>query len=119
MHIDMSLPIVDLITGKQMYGQREIGHPPEREFYPYTLGRMCIEALLGFNPKETPDGAEKLRRFLLAERIHQEPKPDLTTDEIVLCKTLIGTGFQTLAAGQALLMLEPRTDPMTGEQLAR
>lgn len=118
MRIDMSRPIVDLIDGKQVYGQREIGNPPVREYYLYTLGRLCIEALLGFNPAETINGEEKLRRYTLAGRIHAEREPDLTTDEIVLCKRLIGDGFQTLAAGQALLMLEPRTDPMTGEVIA-
>ena len=57
------------------------------------------------------DGSEKVRRYQLATSIFGANSPlDLLAEDIVMCKKLIGKGFPTLVAGQAIPMIEMSAD---------
>ena len=63
---------------------------------------------MGIYPDEQNlDGREKVRRYRLATSIYSANCPlDLPAEDIAMCKQLIGKGFSTLVAGQAIPMLE-------------
>ena len=57
------------------------------------------------------DGSEKVRRYQLATSIFGANSPlDLPAEDIAMCKKLIGKGFPTLVAGQAIPMIEMSAD---------
>jgi hypothetical protein len=57
------------------------------------------------------DGSEKVRRYQLATSIYGAKGPlDVPAEDIAMCKKLIGQGFATLVAGQAIPMLEMSAD---------
>ena len=64
--------------------------------------------LMGIYPDEQNlDGREKVRRYRLATSIYSADGPlDVPAEDIAMCKQLIGKGFSTLVAGQAIPMLE-------------
>ena len=72
------------------------------------LKQFCIEPLLATFPDEQNlAGEEKLRRFLLASKIHwADGEAELMAEEISLVKKLIGKGYGPLVVGQAWKMLE-------------
>jgi hypothetical protein len=78
-----------------------------------TLGSIAINALLAAYPDEkdiTPE--EKVKRFVLAEKIQNHQKDaQLSADEIVLVKKLIGKGYPTIVVGEAWRMLDPSSVP--------
>ena len=51
------------------------------------------------------DGEEKLRRYDLGMEIHKGRKEELTPEEIVLLKELVGKFMPTLVSGQVFKML--------------
>ncbi len=75
---------------------------------PLVLGVVAVNALMGVYPDEqTLDGAEKVRRYRLATSIYGADGPlDVPAEDIAMCQKLIGKGFSTLVAGQAIPMLE-------------
>jgi len=75
---------------------------------PLVLGVVAVNALMGIYPDEQNlDGSEKVRRYKLAMSIYSADGPiDVPTEDIALCKKLIGKGFSTVVAGQAIPMLE-------------
>ncbi|MGA8772188.1 MAG: hypothetical protein WB610_17680 [Rhodomicrobium sp.] len=75
---------------------------------PLVLGVVTVNALMGIYPDEQNlDGREKVRRYRLATSIYSANCPlDLPAEDIAMCKQLIGKGFSTLVAGQAIPMLE-------------
>jgi hypothetical protein len=75
---------------------------------PLVLGVITVNALMGIYPDEQNlDGREKVRRYRLATSIYSANGPlDLPAEDIAMCKQLIGKGFSTLVAGQAIPMLE-------------
>ena len=83
------LPITDSITEEK----KEID-----------LKVATIEALL--NHKADIDAVTKIERFNLAQKIHRGGVIDLTSEEIVLIKKLIGDRWTTLIVGQTYKMLE-------------
>jgi len=71
-----------------------------------TVGNVCASALL------TPDGKdqeanEKVKRFKLAMRVVEGGEQDLSMEEIVLLKTLIGKHYAPLIVGRTYEVLEP------------
>ena len=57
------------------------------------------------------DGSEKVRRYQLATSIYGANSPlDLPAEDIAMCKKLIGKGFPTPVAGQAIPMIEMSAD---------
>jgi len=75
---------------------------------PLVLGVVAVNALMGIYPDEQNlDGSEKVRRYKLATSIYSADGPiDVPIEDIALCKKLIGRGFSTVVAGQAIPMLE-------------
>jgi len=72
-----------------------------------SLKVVSVNSLLApFEVDKNLSGEEKLRRYLLATKIHAGGEVDLTAEDISLLKLLIGRGYSALIVGQAFLMLE-------------
>lgn len=76
---------------------------------PATLRYIIVTALMGVyeSEKDLP-GADKLKRFLLAQRIHKsEGDANLSTEEVVEIKKLVSLAFPSpLVVGQVFEILE-------------
>lgn len=78
---------------------------PERDF---TLRKACTEALQAMNlTGDTQDGEERFKRYLLALKIMADDSPDLSADEVVKLKRLIGLSFSSTVVGRAYELLDP------------
>jgi len=78
---------------------------PERDF---TLRKACTEALQALNLSgDSPDGEERFKRYQLALKVMSSEEPDLTADEIVKLKRLIGLAFGAIVVGRAYEILDP------------
>ena len=73
-----------------------------------TLKTVLINSLLGTYPDETElTGVDKLTRYELSKTIYEANSTcDITTDNIVLIKKLIGKAYATLVVGQVFNILE-------------
>jgi hypothetical protein len=71
---------------------------------PVTLKTVCQIALLGRYPHESPDGAEKARRWLLATQL-RDAVLDFTPEEMTLMKDLVGRAYDPLIVGQAYRLM--------------
>ena len=75
---------------------------------PITLRSVCVEALL--RPREQQraalSGEEKLKRYVLAQKVNVEDELDLTAKEIVTLKDTIAEIYPPLVVGQAWQILE-------------
>lgn len=77
------------------------------EYEPVTLSKICCEALMGNKPNEEISGDEKLSRYILAMKIRQaKGLCEVTADEIVKIKKLVGEFMKTLVVGAAFELLE-------------
>jgi hypothetical protein len=101
--IDMDTMICDLEGAPIMTKAAKDGDPDK----PFTLGFACVEALLLNHPKEEVGGNEKLDRYLLAMRIRQGGRVELSSEEISKIKELVGAAYSPLVSGQAWLLLDP------------
>lgn len=73
-----------------------------------TVGSACATALLAAFPDEADiRGEEKVRRFLLAQRIVTSESVDLTAEDIALIKHLVGKGYGALVVGRVWAALDP------------
>ncbi len=73
---------------------------------PATLKSVLIEALMAvFNDEQTLSGEEKLKRYLLAERVYKG-ESDFAHNEIALMKVLVGKAYSAIIVGQVWKMLE-------------
>jgi len=78
-----------------------------------TMRTVCVNALLNEYTGETIDGATKLKRFKLAERISEEPAEDadpvlvdLKAEEVALVKDLVAKCYGPLVVGRVYEFLE-------------
>ena len=74
-----------------------------------TLKSAAVNALLAIYPDEQNlSGEEKAKRYVLATRIYANSgdKPDLSLEDIVLIKKLIGKAYGPLIVGQSFQILE-------------
>ena len=73
-----------------------------------TLRSVTVEALLAaFDDERSLAGKDKAERYLLATRVHaSQGDLDLSVEDIVKIKQLIGKGYGPLVVGQAWSMLE-------------
>lgn len=71
-----------------------------------TLGSVSVNALL--MDEQGQNGEQKVRRAVLAFRIIDNPTTtlDVSAEDVVLLKELIGRSMPTIVAGQALPMLD-------------
>jgi len=74
----------------------------------YTLRDVCITAVLAETDKQKPlDGAEKVKRLRLADRIFGCKEPiSITAEEIVMLKDQIAKTFSVLFTGRAWAILD-------------
>ena len=73
------------------------------------LKTVCVNALLsmqGEKKGEEIDGNEKIKRFLLAEKIQKCDEIDLKLENIVKIKNIIGILYTPLIVGQVCSILE-------------
>lgn len=74
---------------------------------PLTLRFVCTDALMAsFEDERGLSGEDKLKRYLLASKIHQTTDGEVTAEEVALLKLLIGKGFGPNVVGPAYLHLE-------------
>ena len=79
---------------------------PNAKGEPAVLRGVTVDALLAtFTDEERLGGEEKLKRFILAEKIHNGCD-DITVEEVGLVKKLIGKAFSVIIVSQAWQMLE-------------
>jgi hypothetical protein len=78
-----------------------------------TLGTIAETALLASYPDEqaTITGEDKVKRFVLATKIHEAKGAALTADEVALIKKLIGKSYNALIVGKSWQLLDPASVP--------
>lgn len=76
---------------------------------PLTLRYAACQALENVIPGdgENMKGPQKMRHFILAERIEQNDIVDLSAKDITVLTDRIGRAWGTVVAGRALMMLDP------------
>ena len=74
------------------------------------LRGVAVDALLAiYQDEQNLSGEEKLKRYILAEKVYKK-EDDLTVEEIALLKKLIGKAYAPLIVGQAWKILEGKDD---------
>jgi hypothetical protein len=75
---------------------------------PVTLAAVAVNALLDVIPKQEEVTSEaKVQRWRIAQRIFAAEEPvDVTVEEVVIVKKLIGIGYAPLIVGQAFDLIE-------------
>jgi hypothetical protein len=102
MKIDVTRPLLGF-NGKPIPAAGEGG-----EARPLLLRDVLCMALTATVQGEQPVvGTEKVRRFVLAQRVFQETEPDLSAEDIALCKGLLDKVYGVVVVGPAWLMLDP------------
>lgn len=70
-----------------------------------TLRTISVNALLA--PEQQIEGSEKMKRFVLAQKVHDsDGEMELCIEDAKLIKEQIGKNFATLVVGRAWKMLE-------------
>jgi hypothetical protein len=72
-----------------------------------TIGTICVQCLLGGKQDELT-GADKLERYELAKKLHDNDTVDLSAEQVVWLKEEIAKNFVSLISGQAWTILDPR-----------
>ncbi len=81
----------------------------EGKAVPMMLKTLVVNSLLANDQQASLSGEEKVKRYILAQRIYASPKdPDLTVDDLKLIKDMIGKYQPTALAAPAILMLDPK-----------
>jgi len=100
MAIDFTMPLTQL-DGKPFTD--ESGKAIE-----LTLGSASENALLKvYQDEPNLAGEEKVKRYLLAVKIHDKTNVDLNSDEISILKKLIGKSYSAAVVGEAWTALDP------------
>lgn len=95
MKVDFGIKIVNLA-----------GKPIVEDGTEVTLGIVAANALLADNPQTKTAGAEKLKRFTLAQRAYPSGVEDITLEEATQLKEAIAEWCPTLVVGQAWTAIE-------------
>jgi len=103
--IDFTAPMVDL-DGNPFTNDK--GQPVGA-----TLGSVAENALLAAYPDEgSLPGEEKVKRFVLARKIHEAKNVELSAEDVALIKKLIAKDFAgSLVTGEAWSLLDPASVP--------
>lgn len=81
-----------------------------------TLGAVCIGALMGvYADEQGLSGDEKFKRYKLAERISAGGEQDVSAEEVVLIKKLIGKNWPPAVLGPAYEALEQDAAEQTAQ----
>lgn len=74
---------------------------------PVTIGDIISQALLASFPDDNEKGEEKYKKFKLAVKVNSSDLPiDITLEEAVKIKEIVGKGFSPLIVGQVWEILE-------------
>lgn len=77
-----------------------------------TLGSVIFQSLLAtYNDEPGITGEEKFNRGRLAQKIQDQKAVDLTAEEVVLVKKLVGKLYTPIIVVQAYGMLDPAAAP--------
>lgn len=101
---DFKAPILNLD------GSRISSVPGDDKSPALTLGKVCEDALIANIPGDTPNEAEKARRFWLALKVHAGDK-ELSADEVSLVKKVVGLAYGPLVVGRVIELLDPAAVP--------
>jgi hypothetical protein len=75
-----------------------------------TMSSICCSVLLTQDTEEAAaTGEEKVKRFKIAEKVYSGGEQDLSAEDIVLLKRLIGKFYGPLVVARAYDILEPKT----------
>lgn len=93
---------------KNLDGSLMIRKQEEKKKIPLLLKDVVVNALLAdYKDEYEPNGNEKMRRFLLAQKIYESTEPiHIVPDDIVLIKLLIPQVYNTLIGGQSLFLIK-------------
>ena len=73
-------------------------------------GTMAVTAALlaNFPDEQNLGGEDRLKRFILAQRVHEAGAldTDVTVENLELIKRLVGKAYQTLVVGRVYVALE-------------
>lgn len=73
-----------------------------------TLGSVCRKALLSqVHGEQNGTWEDQFRRHMIADRIQNNPRCDLTAEEITLLKERIARIYGPLVTGQCVELLDP------------
>jgi len=73
-----------------------------------TLRNACTDALTSlFRDEPNLDGTKKFERAVLATKIHGEDEPNLSAEDVVLLKVIIGKRFGPMIILRAYRILDP------------
>jgi hypothetical protein len=73
------------------------------------LSHVCCDALFAtFEDEKNLSGDEKAKRFVLATKIYGADFVDLSPEDVVVLKKLVGKAFSALIVGQAYQMFDPK-----------
>lgn len=73
-----------------------------------TAKSVILEALMvTFEDDRNLTGEQKIKIFLLAQRVQSGGEVDFTSDDITLMKTRVAKGFNALAVGRVWELLDP------------
>ena len=105
MLIDFRKPIKDL--AEQPITETEAGPDGKPKIVNLTLSRVAVNAVLGSLPEDREiSGEQKLKRFLLAQKI-LNAEVELELEDVKLIKDRVGKVFGPLIVGRAFLLLDP------------
>lgn len=72
-----------------------------------TIRWACVNALMGiYQDEQNIAGEEKLKRYLLAQKVQKQKTPELASEEITLIKQLVGKNFGPPVVGPVFQVLE-------------
>lgn len=74
-----------------------------------TLERVLVQACLMTDEKENPSMDVKYKRYKLCKKLSGAKEIDLSSEEVVMLKDLVGRAFTTIVAGQAFDLLEGKS----------
>lgn len=73
---------------------------------PSTVRQVVVDSLLAQMPNENPAANEKVDRYKLAVRLNDGGEQELSPEEIVLIKKLVGKNYGPLVVGQVFALLD-------------
>lgn len=74
---------------------------------PLQLWKVCTDSLLAvFQDERNVTGEDKVKRWKLAQKIHEAKEVDLESEEISLIKSLIAKSYSPAIVGPAFQLLE-------------
>lgn len=97
------------LKGNRKETPKKTGPGEEPKLLDLTVREVLVNSLLAEFPGEKIDGEEKLKRYKLAIKIQEaKAEVDLSSEEIVKVKELVGKGWTPLISGQVWELIEPK-----------